>query len=74
MQSLTFVISIVSEKIAMLKFLPHDMDNQPNGQPAATDYYVIDSHFSYESKIITLVFMVGGRGSDYSFTCDFTIT
>ena len=40
------------------------MDNQPNGQPATTDHYVTDSHFSYESKIITLVFMVGGGGGE----------
>ena len=48
MQSLTFITFIVSDKIAMLKLLPH-MDSRPAGQPSADLY--IDSHFSYESIV-----------------------
>ena len=46
MQSLTFIVFIVSEKIATLKFLPH-IDTSWVGWPN-TDYY-IDWHFSSES-------------------------
>ena len=45
MQSSTFVMLIVSEKIATRKFLPHQTIGWPN-----TDHH-IDSHFSCESVI-----------------------
>ena len=48
MQSLTFIISIVSAKIIMLTSLPH-IDNQLASW--RNTYYYTDSHFSCESKV-----------------------
>ena len=47
MQSITFVTFTVSEKIATLKFLPHNY-GQSAGQPNTENY--MDSHFSCEAK------------------------
>ena len=47
MQSLTLIIFMVSEKIAVLKFLPHT-DNWPASQ-SGTDHS-IDSHFHVIQK------------------------
>ena len=49
MQSLTFIIFMVSVKIATLKFLPPTDNRLATGQ-SNTDHY-IDSNFSCESKM-----------------------
>ena len=52
MLSATFIIFIVSEKIATLKFFPHT-DVRPTGGWPKTGHYT-DSHLSWESKTLFL--------------------
>ena len=60
MQSLTFIIFIVSEKIAMIELLPH-MDNRPAGLLLIiTLTHII---FSCESKPCTVLWMARLRRS-----------
>ena len=54
MQSLTFIVFIVSEKITTLKFLPHT----DTGRASLTLIITIDSHFSCKSKIRTARYTV----------------
>ena len=49
MQCLTFIVSIVCDKIATWKVLPYT-DNRPAGRPS-TDHY-IDTRFSCESSTV----------------------
>ena len=57
MQSLTFITSIVSEKIATLKFLPCHKITRPADRPT-TDHYLDSQFVVCESIIIIIVIII----------------